>query len=74
MDYFQKTPLVSFCLLSSTPSPFWKGIISEKKEFALKESKFFLFRVDSFSYGKQNNFELLPPLKVYWFFLHALKK
>ena len=39
---------VTSCLLSWTWSPFWKGVYSERKEFAPKGSKFFPFRICPF--------------------------
>ena len=38
--------------------PFWKEVFSKKKEFAPRGNKFFLFRVDPFSEGKQEQFWL----------------
>ena len=46
-----------FALLSTI-----KGVYSKRKEFAPPGSKFFPFRVDSFSKGRQNH-----PLKEYQF-------
>ena len=43
----RETTIVT-CLLSCTSSPFWKGVYSNRKEFAPRRSKFFPFRVDSF--------------------------
>ena len=39
---------VALCLPSYIPNLFWKGLYSKGKEFALKVSKFFTFRVDPF--------------------------
>ena len=45
------------CLSSCTPNPMIsKGVYSKRKEFAPLGSKFFPFRVDSFSEGRQNQF------------------
>ena len=63
-----------FFLLSCTYTPFWKGVYSKRKEFAPKGSKFFPFRVEPFSKGRQNNVDratspenVLTPLKEYWY-------
>ena len=40
-------------LLSCTPSPFFKGVYSKKKEFAPCRSKFFPSEVVPFSEGRQ---------------------
>ena len=45
------TTFVHLCLLSCTVSPFWKGVYTERKEFAPNGSKFFPLRVDLFSEG-----------------------
>ena len=52
------------CLLYCKLSPFWKEVYSKRKEFAPTGSKFFPFRVDPFSEGRQKPFEQLPPLEV----------
>ena len=62
LDWFSSictkgTKFMTFCLLSCTPSPFWKGDYSKRKEFAPRRSKFFPFRIDPFSEGRQNNFD-----------------
>ena len=44
--YFQGSNSIKIVL-----PPFCKGVCSERKEFALLGSKFFLFRVDPFSEG-----------------------
>ena len=41
---------IFFCLLSCTPSPFWKGVYSKRKEFAPLWVKLFPFWVDPFSF------------------------
>ena len=53
-------------------NPFWKRINSKRKDIAQKESKFFPFKVDRFSEGRQNNFTNMPLLKVYSFPLRTL--
>ena len=42
-----------------------KGFHSKRKEFAPLESKFFPFRVEPFSEGRQNALTELPSLKMY---------
>ena len=47
---------VTSCLRSCTSNPFWKGVYSERKEFAPMGSKFFHFRVNPFSEGRQKQY------------------
>ena len=47
--------LFVFLFVSGTLVPFWKGVYSKVKEFATTG---FPFRVDPFSWGKLNRFEL----------------
>ena len=47
-------------------SVFLKEVYSKRKEFAPNGSKFFPFKVDPFSEGRQNSLRKLPPLKVYF--------
>ena len=35
--YYKGDNICDYCLLSCTPHPFWKGVYSKMKEFALKE-------------------------------------
>ena len=64
----RKTTFATSCLLFCTQGPFWKGVISKRKEFG---SKFFSFREDPFQKGTQSILTDLPPLKVYPFPLSA---
>ena len=41
--------------LQNCSLPFWKDVYSKRKEFAPQGSKFFPFRVDSFSKGVQES-------------------
>ena len=50
-------------LFSCTPSPSWKWVYSQRKEFAPNGSKFFPLRVDPFSEGVQNKYLTKLPLK-----------
>ena len=43
--------------------PFWKGVYSKRKEFAPHGSKFFPFRVDPFSEGRQKKFGRVASLE-----------
>ena len=48
-------------------SPCWKRVYSKRKEFAPMGSKFFPFRVDPFSEGRQNNFDRVASPERYQF-------
>ena len=63
LPFVYKGDNFGYLLLSWTPSPFWKGVYFKRKEFALKGSKFFPFRVDVRRRPKLIWQELLP-LKV----------
>ena len=53
------------CLLSGTPSPYWKEVYSIRKQFAPIGSKLFPFRVFPFSKGMQYQFdEVASPSSV----------
>ena len=54
--YFPPT-FENSCLLPCTPSPFTKGVYSKRKESAPIGSRFFIFIVDPFSEGRQNDSE-----------------
>ena len=55
----RETIVVTSCLLSCNPGPFWKGVYSRRKEFAPKGSKFFPCRVDSFQKGGKSIFDMV---------------
>ena len=46
---------MTFCLLFCTPTPFLKAVYLIRKEFALSGSKFFPYRVNTFSEGDKND-------------------
>ena len=65
--YFtREATFVTSSLLSSTLGLFWKGVCFQRKEFAPKGSKFFPLREDSFSEGRQKDFDRVASLKVYF--------
>ena len=65
------TFVISF-LHSCTPSSFESGFYSKRKEFALKGSNVFPFRVDPFSEGSKDNFDSNLPLKEYLVSINGL--
>ena len=84
----RETTFVTFCLLSCTPSPFWKGCNLNRKnllpvfffmfDFLCTKSlltrriKFFPFRLDPFSEERQNSIDRVASLERVSIFLNIL--
>ena len=67
------TILVTSCFVFLYMKPLLKRVYFKRKEFAPKGSKFFPFKVDLFSKGKQNNFDSISymPRLVSWHLIYS---